>query len=82
MVDGKRNSAAEKQIDGIIIMLELAGETTLAQEFTVLQQQFVFFMRGTRREALQKTLSLDRLHDLTERYAHLIERQISSKPPT
>ena len=62
-------------LDGIT-MLELAGETTLAQEFTTLQHQFMDFMRGTRREALQETLSLDRLHDLTERYAHLIERQI------
>ena len=62
-------------LDGIT-MLELAGETALAQEFTTLQHQFMDFMRGTRREALQETLSLDRLHDLTERYAHLIERQI------
>ena len=66
-------------LDGIT-MLELAGETALAQEFTTLQHQFMDFMRGSRREALQETLSLDRLHDLTERYAHLIERQISSKP--
>ena len=62
-------------LDGIS-MLELAGETTLAQEFTALQQQFMAFMRGARVEALQETLSLSRLHDLTERYAHLIERQI------
>ena len=66
-------------LDGIT-MLELAGETALAQEFTTLQHQFMAFMRGSRREALQETLSLDKLHDLTERYAHLIERQISSKP--
>ena len=62
-------------LDGIT-MLELAGETTLAQEFTALQQQFMAFMRGSRVEALREALSLDRLHDLTERYAHLIERQI------
>ena len=62
-------------LDGIT-MLELAGETALAQEFTTLQHQFMDFMRGSRREALQETLSLDKLHDLTERYAHLIERQI------
>lgn len=59
-----------------VTMLELAGETALAQEFTALQQQFMAFMRGSRVEALRETLSLDRLHDLTERYAHLIERQI------
>ena len=64
-------------LDGIT-MLELAEETDLAQEFTILQQQFMDFMRGTREEALQKTLSLDRLRDLTERYTHLIERQIQS----
>ena len=62
-------------LDGIT-MLELAGETDLAQEFTALQQQFMAYMRGTREEALQETLSLDKLHDLTERYAHLIEQQI------
>ena len=62
-------------LDGIT-MLELAGETALAKDFTALQQQFMSFMRGTRDDALQDTLSLDRLHDLTERYANLIEQQI------
>lgn len=62
-------------LDGIT-MLELAGETALAQEFTTLQQQLMSFLRGPREDALQKTFSVDRLHDLTERYAHLIERQI------
>ncbi len=62
-------------LDGIT-MLELAGESNLAQEFAVLQQQFMSFMRGTREEALQEKLSLGKLHDLTEQYAHLIERQI------
>ena len=61
-------------LDGIT-MLELAGETALAHAFTQLQQQFMVFMRGTREEALQETLSLDRLHDLTEQYARLIKRQ-------
>ena len=64
-------------LDGIT-MLELAGEPALAQEFTVLQQQFLSFLRGTKEEALQETFSLDRLHDLTEQYAHLIELQIDS----
>lgn len=63
-------------LDGIT-MLELAGETALAQEFTALQLQFMAFMHGTRKDTLRETLSLDRLHCLTERYAHLIERQIS-----
>ncbi len=62
-------------LDGIT-MLELAGETALAQEFTALQQQFMSFMRGARREALQETLSLDQLHDLTEQYAQMIKQQI------
>ncbi|MBQ7599628.1 MAG: hypothetical protein IJU57_03035 [Clostridia bacterium] len=63
-------------LDGIT-MLELVGESALAQEFKVLQKQFMDYMRGTREEALQETLSLARLHDLTERYAQLIEQQIS-----
>ena len=62
-------------LDGIT-MLELAGETALAQAFTTLQQQFLSFLRGTKEEALQETLSLDKLHELTEQYAHLIEQQI------
>lgn len=62
-------------LDGIT-MLELAGENDLAQEYTALQRQFMTFMRGTREEALQKMLSLDRLHALTEQYAHLIEQQM------
>ena len=62
-------------LDGIT-MLELAGETALAQSFTTLQKQFMAFLRGTREEALQKTPFLDRLYDLTEQYASLIERQI------
>lgn len=62
-------------LDGIT-MLELAGETALAKDFTSLQQQFMTFMRGPREEPLQETLSLDKLHDLTEQYAHLIEEQI------
>jgi len=64
-------------LDGIT-MLELAGETALAREFKALQQQFLAFLRGTKEEALQETFSLDRLHDLTEQYAHLIELQIDS----
>ena len=59
-----------------ITMLELAGETSLAQEFTALQQQFMAFIRGARVEALRETLSLSRLHDLTEQYVHLIGRQM------
>lgn len=62
-------------LDGIT-MLELAGENYLAKDFTSLQQQFMSFMRGPREEALQETLSLYQLHDLTEKYAHLIEQQI------
>ena len=64
-------------LDGIT-MLELAGETALAQAFTTLQQQFLSFLRGTREKALRETLSLDKLHELTEQYAHLIERQIET----
>ncbi len=62
-------------LDGIT-MLELAGETDLAQKFTALQQQFMAFMRGTREKALRETLSMDSLNDLTEQYASLIEQQI------
>ncbi len=62
-------------LDGIT-MLELAGEAALAQEFTALQQQLLAFLRGAREEPLRRMLSLDRLHDLTEQYANLIEQQI------
>ena len=62
-------------LDGIT-MLELAGETALARDFTVLQQQLLSFMRGSREGALRETLSLDRLHDLTELYVRLIEQQL------
>jgi len=62
-------------LDGIS-MLKLAGETALAAEFAELQQQFLHFMRGTRRQALQETFSADRLYELTEQYVFLIERQI------
>lgn len=62
-------------LDGIT-MLELAGETALAKDFTALQQQFMSFMRGPREEALKETLSLDTLYDLTEQYAQMIEQQI------
>ena len=62
-------------LDGIS-MLKLAGETVLAAEFADLQRQFLNFMRGTRRQALQETFSADRLRELTERYVFLIERQI------
>lgn len=62
-------------LDGIT-MLELAGESTLAHQFTILQQQFMAFIRGKREKALQETLSLDILRDITEQYARLIEQQI------
>ena len=62
-------------LDGIS-MLKLAGETVLAAEFADLQRQFLNFMRGTRRQALQETFSTDRMRELTERYVFLIERQI------
>ena len=61
-------------LDGIT-MLELAGETALAQEFTVLQGQFLSFLRGTREEPLREALSLNRLQALAEQYASLIEKQ-------
>lgn len=61
-------------LDGIT-MLELAGETALAQEFAVLQGQFLAFLRGTRKEVLGRTLCLERLHVLAEQYASLIEKQ-------
>lgn len=62
-------------LDGIS-MLELAGESTLARDFTVVQQQLLAFMRGSREGALRETLSLDRLRDLTELYVRLIEQQL------
>jgi len=62
-------------LDGIT-MLALAGESALSREFAVLQRQFLTFMRGPRQEALQKVFSVDKLHDLAERYVRLIEKQI------
>ena len=62
-------------LDGIT-MLELAGETALARDFTVLQQQLLSFMRGSREGILRETLSLDRLRRLTEQYVRLIEQQL------
>lgn len=62
-------------LDGIT-MLELAGETALAKDFTSLQQQFMSFMRGPREETLQENLSLVQLHGLTGQYIRLIEQQI------
>lgn len=62
-------------LDGIT-MLELAGESALAHQFAVLQQQFMSFIRGTREKALRETLPLDILRDCTEQYARLIEQQI------
>lgn len=62
-------------LDGIT-MLELAEESAFAQEFTVLQQQFMAFMHGSREEPLQEILSLEKLHKLTEQYIRLIEKQI------
>jgi hypothetical protein len=62
-------------LDGIT-MLELSGETDLAQEFTSLQQQFMSFMRGPRTEEMSKTVSLSKLYDLTEAYVELIQKQL------
>ncbi len=62
-------------LDGIS-MLKLAGKTALAAEFAELQQRFLHFMRGNRRQALQETFSADRLYKLTEQYVFLIGRQI------
>lgn len=61
-------------LDGIS-MMELAGETALAQGLTSLQQQFMSFMRGSRTEEMSKTVSLNRLHDLSEAYIALIQKQ-------
>ena len=62
-------------LDGIT-MLELAGESDLAQGFTALQRQFMDFMRSPREAALRDTLALDTLHELCEQYAQLIAKQI------
>lgn len=62
-------------LDGIT-MLVLAGESALAQEFAALQQEFMVFMRGPRTETMDEVLSLSKLHDLTEEYIRLIEKQL------
>lgn len=60
-------------LDGIS-MLELVGETNLAESLRVLQGQLMEFMRGSRDRALSSTLSLEALHDAANEYVRLIEK--------
>lgn len=60
-------------LDGIT-MLELAGETALADRLRVLQGQLMTFMRGPRDATLSEALSLPGLHAAAAEYAWLIGR--------
>ena len=62
-------------LDGIS-MLGLAGETELAHDFSLLQRDFMIFMRGSRTGVMGQTVSLDRLRCLSEKYIRLIEKQL------
>ena len=59
-------------LDGIT-MLELAGESALAEEFKSIQKDFMEFMRGERTGLLADTISLNKLRKLAEQYILLIE---------
>ena len=62
-------------LDGIS-MLELAGETELAHDFSILQQDFMTFLRSSRTGVMGEMVSLDRLRRLSEEYIRLIEKQL------
>lgn len=59
-------------LDGIT-MLELAGESALAEEFKSIQKDFLEFMRGERTGILSDAISLDKLSKLAEQYILHIE---------
>lgn len=63
-------------LDGIS-MLQLAGEDSLAQGFSALQQDFMTFLRSPRTETLSAFLSLEALSILSEEYIQRIENQLS-----
>lgn len=62
-------------LDGIS-MLELAGKSELAQEFSAIQSQFLGFMRGNRMESMEKAISIKELLGLAEEYIKLIQLQL------
>lgn len=64
-------------LDGIT-MLELIGETELAEGFRKEQRAFLTFMKGDRTGRLDETVSLNKLRRLKERYGELIERRKSN----
>lgn len=63
-------------LDGIS-MLQLAGEDSLAQGFSSLQQDFMRFLRSPRTDPLSAFLSLETLHTLSEKYVQRIENQLA-----
>lgn len=58
-------------LDGIT-MLELIGETELAEGFRKEQRAFLTFMKGDRTGKLDETVSLNNLRRLKERYGELV----------
>ena len=58
-------------LDGIT-MLELIGETELAEGFRKEQRTFLTFMKGDRTGKLDETVSLNNLRRLKERYGELV----------
>ncbi len=67
-------------LDGIA-MLELIGETELAQGFSALQGSFLSFLRGSMDMPLASEFPMDKLRELTEAYLRLIEREAAASCP-
>ena len=64
-------------LDGIS-MLQLAGESSLAQGFSALQRDFMNFLRSPRTGVLSASISLETLHALSEKYVQQIKNQLAS----
>ncbi|MBO4915993.1 MAG: hypothetical protein J5449_12405, partial [Oscillospiraceae bacterium] len=61
-------------LDGVT-MLELAGETELAQSFSELRSALLSFVRSPQDAPLSDVVSMSRLRELVEAYVRLIELQ-------
>ena len=58
-------------LDGIT-MLDLIGESGLAQEFKDVQRDYMDFMKGPKTGRLADAISLEKLKELADKYARLI----------
>ena len=62
-------------LDGII-MLDLIGEVNLANDFRIIQKEYLQFLKGNRASKLCDYLSMDKLNKLVDKYIFLIEKHI------